>query len=140
MLTVTLYQRHTVGNATVGGHLCFINISLSLQNDADCNTLSTTYSWECYCTPFWGCQHKNFRITPEVKTSTGLHLGLDKGVHDSDYIIEIIATNKANLITTSQTKVINKLMFIFPSLVYSVVLIFSYMYTTVKLVLTDTSI
>ncbi|KAK3082667.1 hypothetical protein FSP39_002132, partial [Pinctada imbricata] len=81
------------------------DIAIPYTNDSDCSSLSTTYSWTCYCSAQWGCQHKNFQIKPEVKMSGGLYMGMDKGIHDSDYYIEVIATNKANLVATARTKI-----------------------------------
>ena len=48
-----------------------------------------------------GAYHKHFEIVPAV----GLKIGKDKGVHDSDYYLEVTATNKAMLSTVLSKKV-----------------------------------
>lgn len=57
----------------------------------------------CYQTNHWGAFHRHYQIKPEVKRDGGLVHGKDVGLHDSDYYIEINATNKA-LISTVVTK------------------------------------
>ena len=57
----------------------------------------------CYCTPFMGCFHQHFQVKPEIKAHGGLVLGKDRGVHDSDYYIEVAVKNKA-LVQTVLTK------------------------------------
>ena len=48
-----------------------------------------------------GAYHKHFQIVP----AGGLKNGKDKGVHDSDYYLEVTATNKAMLSTVLSKKV-----------------------------------
>jgi hypothetical protein len=61
----------------------------------DCENKYSVYARgaNCYCTAFMGCFHRHFQIKPEIKASGGLILNLDKGVHDSDYYLEVSVTN-----------------------------------------------
>nr|XP_034314147.1 uncharacterized protein LOC105348718 isoform X1 [Crassostrea gigas] len=59
----------------------------------------------CYETPFWGAYHKHFQIKPAIKTNGGLKVGKDKGLHDSDYYLEVTTTNKAKLTTVLSKKI-----------------------------------
>ena len=52
-----------------------------------------------------GCYHRHFQVKPEIKATGGLILNKDKGVHDSDYYIEVTVTNIANLTTVLTKKV-----------------------------------
>ena len=52
-----------------------------------------------------GAYHKHFQIKPAIKLNGGLKTGKDKGVHDSDYYLEVTATNKALLSTVLSKKV-----------------------------------
>lgn len=61
-----------------------------------------------------GAYHQHFQIKPKISKHGGLILGKDKGLHDSDYYIEVQATNNALLKTTLIKKV-----FIFKSYSYS---------------------
>lgn len=56
-------------------------------------------------TPFWGAYHKHFQVKPAIKVQGGLKVGMDKGVHDSDYYLEVSATSKAELTTILSKKV-----------------------------------
>lgn len=47
-----------------------------------------------------GAYHQHFQIKPKISKHGGLVLGKDKGLHDSDYYIEVQATNNALLTTT----------------------------------------
>lgn len=60
---------------------------------------TTARGADCYCTAFVGCFHRHFVVKPTVP-SNGL-----QGVHDADYFIEVVATNKAQLQTVAQTRV-----------------------------------
>lgn len=60
---------------------------------------TTARGADCYCTAFVGCFHRHFIVKPTVP-SNGL-----QGVHDADYFIEVVATNKAQLQTVAQTRV-----------------------------------
>ena len=59
----------------------------------------------CYCTPFHGCFNKHFYVKPDIVKGAGLIPGKDKGVHDSDYYIEVSVVNKALLKTVVVRKV-----------------------------------
>jgi len=59
----------------------------------------------CYCTMFHGCYHKHFYVKPKIVKNAGLTPGKDKGVHDSDYFIEVTVINNALLETTFLKKV-----------------------------------
>jgi hypothetical protein len=67
----------------------------------DCNNKyqNASRGVNCYCTTFVGCFHKHFVVKPTVP-SNGL-----QGVHDADYFIEVVATNKAQLQTTERKRV-----------------------------------
>lgn len=52
-----------------------------------------------------GAYHQHFQIKPNISKHGGLVLGKDKGLHDSDYYIEVQATNNALLTTTLIKKV-----------------------------------
>ena len=73
----------------------------------DCENKYSVYARgaNCYCTAFMGCFHRHFQIKPEIKASGGLILNLDKGVHDSDYYLEVSVTNIAKLTTVITKKV-----------------------------------
>lgn len=76
-----------------------------MKDLAECQTKYGSYARgaNCYCTAFVGCFHRHFQVKPEIKADGGLHLNLDRGVHDYDYYIEISVKNKA-LLTTKETK------------------------------------
>lgn len=71
------------------------------QNMTDCidKYQTTARGADCYCTAFVGCFHRHFIVKPTVP-SNGL-----QGVHDADYFIEVVATNKAQLQTVAQTRI-----------------------------------
>ena len=52
-----------------------------------------------------GAYHKHFQIKPAIKLNGGLKTEKEKGVHDSDYYLEVTATNKALLTTVLSKKV-----------------------------------
>ncbi|CAG2185452.1 unnamed protein product [Mytilus edulis] len=56
----------------------------------------------CYCTMFHGCFHKHFQIRPNIVKDSGITPGMEIGLHDSDYYIEVTVTNKA-LLKTKKT-------------------------------------
>ena len=60
---------------------------------------------DCYCTSFHGCFHQHFVVIPKINNHSGLIVGKDKGVHDSDYYIEVTVVNKAKLKTVLSKKV-----------------------------------
>ncbi|KAK3103765.1 hypothetical protein FSP39_021725 [Pinctada imbricata] len=83
-------------------------------NVADLATCQSTYGGyprgaNCYCTPFWGCHHQHYQIKPAVKGTAlapiGLVPSLSSGIHDSDYFIEVSATNRAKLTTILRKKI-----------------------------------
>eukprot|EP00105_Crassostrea_gigas_P043175 XP_019927323.1 PREDICTED: uncharacterized protein LOC105339220 [Crassostrea gigas] len=57
----------------------------------------------CYKTNHWGAFHRHYQIKPEVKRDGGIRYNKRLGLHDSDYFLEINATNKA-LVSTILTK------------------------------------
>jgi hypothetical protein len=58
----------------------------------------------CLIIQFSTLQQNHFQIKPEIKASGGLILNLDKGVHDSDYYLEVSVTNIAKLTTVITKK------------------------------------
>lgn len=80
---------------------------LLMQNLAECNETYSNYSRgaNCYVTSHLGAYHQHFQIKPKISKHGGLVLGKDKGLHDSDYFIEVQATNNALLTTTLIKKV-----------------------------------
>ena len=60
---------------------------------------------DCYCTLYHGCFHRHFHIKPLIVDGAGLTPEKDKGVHDSDYFIEITIVNKALLKSVLRKKV-----------------------------------
>ena len=60
---------------------------------------------DCYCTLYMGCYHRHFQVQPAIVNGSGLTPGKDKGVHDSDYFIEVTVVNKAMLTTVLTRKV-----------------------------------
>jgi hypothetical protein len=60
---------------------------------------------DCYCTLYHGCFHRHFQIKPQIVDGAGLIPGKDKGIHDSDYFIEITIVNKALLKSVLRKKV-----------------------------------
>jgi hypothetical protein len=44
-------------------------------------------------------------VIPAIKADGGLKIGKDKGLHDSDYYLEVTAVNKAQLTTVLSKKV-----------------------------------
>ncbi|XP_046575805.1 uncharacterized protein LOC124283822 [Haliotis rubra] len=63
----------------------------------------------CYCTPGVGCYHRHFQIKPRIVSANmsegGIFHDKDKGVHDSDYYLEVTVMNHAKLTTTLDFKV-----------------------------------
>lgn len=80
-----------------------------IQNDEECTSLYWDYprGADCYCTPYDGCFHQHFQVKPQIHTggTNGLHEAKHQGIHDSDYYIEVTATNMAMLQTTKVIKV-----------------------------------
>ena len=93
----------------VGSKILFLINIVPFKDDETCNTLYESYPGGpmCYCTHDDGCFHHHFHVQPEI--SIGEHNGLQESkhqaVHDSDYFIEVTATNKARLKTTRIIKV-----------------------------------
>ncbi|XP_062576068.1 uncharacterized protein LOC134237945 [Saccostrea cucullata] len=77
----------------------------SSQDLAECIQKYGNYSRgpKCYQTNYWGAYHQHFQVKPDVKKNGGLIPGKEIAAHDSDYFIEINATNKA-LLSTILTK------------------------------------
>ncbi|XP_046570853.1 uncharacterized protein LOC124279103 [Haliotis rubra] len=81
------------------------------KNLANCTARYGDYprGANCYCTPGTGCYHRHFQIKPRIILSNLSHGGvfhdLHKGVHDSDYFIEITVMNHAKLNTSLAIKV-----------------------------------
>ncbi|XP_061176007.1 uncharacterized protein LOC133184958 [Saccostrea echinata] len=79
----------------------------SSQNITECIQNYGNYSRgpNCYQTNHWGAYHRHFQVKPEVKIDGGLLHGKDSGAHDSDYFLEVNATNKALLSTVLTKKI-----------------------------------
>ena len=86
-----------------------------LQSSAACESTYANFprGHDCYCSPFDGCFHSHFQVIPQVvwDGTDGIHHNRDNGVHEGDYFIEIIATNKARLQSKKTTKVKNTILF-----------------------------
>ncbi|XP_055997828.1 uncharacterized protein LOC125647098 [Ostrea edulis] len=79
-----------------------------MANDtSECESRYGSYARgaNCYETPFWGAYHKHFQVIPAIKADGGLKVGKDKGLHDSDYFMEVTAVNKAKLTTILSKKI-----------------------------------
>ncbi|CAG2198378.1 unnamed protein product [Mytilus edulis] len=100
-----LYDNYT-GSDEIHG-----NSHVTAQGDASNMTLcedkyqSSPRGPDCYCTLFHGCFHRHFHIQPVIVNGAGLISGNDKGVHDSDYFIEVTVVNKAMLTSVLTTKI-----------------------------------
>ncbi|XP_071082513.1 uncharacterized protein [Haliotis cracherodii] len=98
-----------------GSHIYHGEEHLSAQGDtqtmANCTARYGDYARgaNCYCTPGTGCYHRHFQIKPRIISSNLSHGGvfhdMHKGVHDSDYFIEITVMNHAKLNTSLAIKV-----------------------------------
>ena len=79
------------------------------QSLEDCQTKYGHYARgpNCYCTPFNGCFHRHYQVKPQITTTSdnGIFLDMSSGAHESDYFIEITATNHAFLTTVHTLKV-----------------------------------
>ncbi|XP_067684738.1 uncharacterized protein [Haliotis asinina] len=81
------------------------------QSLANCTARYGNYprGANCYCTPGTGCYHRHFQIKPRIISSNLSHGGvfhdLHKGVHDSDYFVEVTVMNHAKLHTSLAIKV-----------------------------------
>ena len=75
------------------------------QDIDECMTRYGNYSrgTNCYQTNHMGAYHRHFQVKPQIKVDGGLVSGKDVGIHDSDYFLEVSATNKA-LLSTVLTK------------------------------------
>lgn len=83
------------------------------QDQEECLSMYGNYSRgpSCYQTNHWGAFHKHFQIKPEVKRDGGLIHGKDLGLHDSDYFLEVKATNIA-LLSTLLTRKVKRITFL----------------------------
>ena len=90
----------------------FVSLLSNLQTHDSCTDLYGDYpkGADCYCTPYDGCFHQQFHVIPQIHDdgTNGLQESKHMGVHDSDYFIEVTATNKAMLKTTKIVKVNGK--------------------------------
>jgi hypothetical protein len=95
-------------NATIMNNICFIYAFLIYQNLTECEEKykNEPRGPSCYCTMFHGCYHKHLYVKPKIVKDAGLTPGKDKGVHDSDYYIEVTVINNALLETTFLKKVL----------------------------------
>ncbi|XP_071079258.1 uncharacterized protein [Haliotis cracherodii] len=81
------------------------------QDLVECETKYQTAARgpNCYCTPGVGCYHRHFQVKPKIVSANLTHGGIfhdkDKGVHDSDYYLEVTVMNRAKLRTTLDFKV-----------------------------------
>ncbi|XP_056015772.1 uncharacterized protein LOC125675332 [Ostrea edulis] len=100
-----LYDNFT-GQNIIHGHEDLLSQGSS-QDMAECVQNYSNYSRgpNCYQTSHWGAYHRHFQVKPEVKRDGGLVHGKDSGVHDSDYFLEVKATNKALLSTVLTKKI-----------------------------------
>nr|XP_034301655.1 uncharacterized protein LOC105322112 [Crassostrea gigas] len=100
-----LYDNYT-GTELLHGHED-IPAQGEAANEAECQSKYGSYARgaNCYVTPFWGAYHKHFQVKPAIKVQGGLKVGMDKGVHDSDYYLEVSATSKAELTTILSKKI-----------------------------------
>nr|XP_034332757.1 uncharacterized protein LOC105327902 isoform X2 [Crassostrea gigas] len=98
-----LYDNFT-GESILHGHEDLLAQGNSEDID-DCMLKYGNYSRgpNCYQTNHWGAFHRHYQIKPEVKRDGGLLYNKRLGVHDSDYFLEVNATNKA-LLSTILTK------------------------------------
>ena len=62
----------------------------------------------CYCTSFDGCYHQHFQVNPKITTDGLNRLNENETkhhvIHESNYFVEVTATNKAMLKTTEVIK------------------------------------
>ncbi|XP_062616047.1 uncharacterized protein LOC134277752 [Saccostrea cucullata] len=100
-----LFDNYT-GESILHGH-DVIPVQGMAKDLDDCNQKYINYSRgpNCYQTPFFGAYHKHFQVKPSIKEHGGLLIGKDLGVHDSDYYLEINATNTALLSTVLTKKI-----------------------------------
>jgi hypothetical protein len=84
-------------NATIMNNICFIYAFLIYQNLTECEEKykNEPRGPSCYCTMFHGCYHKHFYVKPKIVKDAGLTPRKDKGVHDSDYYVEVTVINNA---------------------------------------------
>ncbi|XP_061176006.1 uncharacterized protein LOC133184957 [Saccostrea echinata] len=77
------------------------------QDFAECVQTYRNYSRgpKCYQTNYWGAYHRHFQVKLEVKRDGGLIPGKEIVAHDSDYFLEVNATNKALLSTVLTKKI-----------------------------------
>ena len=93
----------------VGSKVIFLISIVPFKDDETCNKMYDSYPRGpmCYCTLDDGCFYHHFHVQPEISIGeqNGLHESKHQAVHDSDYFIEVTATNKARLKTTRIIKV-----------------------------------
>ncbi|XP_046345841.2 uncharacterized protein LOC124126446 [Haliotis rufescens] len=81
------------------------------EDEASCRTQygHSPRGSNCYCTPGVGCYHRHFQVKPSVIDDNADHGGIfhskDRGVHDSDYFLEVTVMNHAKLTTTLHLKI-----------------------------------
>ncbi|CAG2236358.1 unnamed protein product [Mytilus edulis] len=81
------------------------DVSSPKVNDCIKKYDSTPRGSSCYCTMFHGCYHKHFQIRPDIVKDSGITPWKEIGLHDSDFYIEVTATNKALLKTKNTIQV-----------------------------------
>lgn len=101
------------------------------QDQEECLRRYGNYSRgpNCYQTNHWGAFHKHFQIKPKVKRDGGLIHGKDVGLHDSDYFLEVKATNIA-LLSTLLTRKVKRLTFLYEWTIFSIFAEYCYIYLT----------
>ncbi|XP_067682774.1 uncharacterized protein [Haliotis asinina] len=104
-----VFDNHTGEEITYGkGHLTSQG---GAEDESSCKTQYLYYprGSNCYCTPGLGCYHRHFQVKPDVIDDDVEHGGIfhskDKGVHDSDYFVEVTVMNHAKLTTTLHLKI-----------------------------------
>ncbi|XP_046571088.1 LOW QUALITY PROTEIN: uncharacterized protein LOC124279320 [Haliotis rubra] len=108
-VTWRLFDNYTGGDLVHGVE--HISAQGEAQDMVDCESKYQTASRgpKCYCTPGVGCYHRHFQIKPRIVSANLSHGGIfhdkDKGVHDSDYYLEVTVMNHAKLTTTLDFKV-----------------------------------
>ncbi|XP_061177042.1 uncharacterized protein LOC133185758 [Saccostrea echinata] len=100
-----LYDNFT-GEIIIHGHEELF-VQGSSQDFAECVKKYGNYSRgpKCYQTNYWGAYHRHFQVKLEVKRDGGLIPGKEIAAHDSDYFLEVNATNKALLSSVLTKKI-----------------------------------
>ncbi|CAC5375018.1 unnamed protein product [Mytilus coruscus] len=100
-----LYDNYTGSDVIHGSSHVTAQGDVSNMTFCEDNYQSSPRGPDCYCTLFHGCFHRHFHIQPVIVNGAGLIPGNDKGVHDSDYFIEVTVVNKAMLTSVLTTKI-----------------------------------